>query len=145
MMKKVLVVVDMQKKFIEECRADGIVPCVVRKIGQRRAEGFEILFTSDDSGGDFEESIAALAAGCGIYRKNSYGSKRLILDLAEKNPETVEVVGVCTDICVITNVLAIMAFLPFSEIIVDGNCCASSKTGHSAALRVMRSCNVNVI
>lgn len=143
-MCKVLVIIDMQKKFIETCRAGRIVPRVVEKIERRKAEGYEIVATYDLSGGETVEGVADAAEGCRIYEKRSYGCKRLILDLCRTNPDRIEFVGVCTDICVIANVLGVMAFLPFAEISVDASCCASSPRGHRAALEIFRACNVKV-
>lgn len=141
-----LVVVDMQTNFINECGAQKIIDGVVRKIEAAKIKGYEIVLTVDKSGGSIEKSILRACEGCKQYFKNSYGSKELILDLFDKRPDTVEFVGVCTDVCVIANVLGTMAFLPFAEIVLDGKCCASSdKKGHLAALRVMKSCNIKVI
>lgn len=143
-MKKILVVVDMQKNFIGQCRADSLLPRVSEKI--RREEGYEVLFTVDDSGGELDRSIAEWTAHGAVYRKHTYGCKQLILDLAEKNPERVEFIGVCTDICVIANLLGLMDFLPFCEISVDASCCASTQPeGHEAALRVMKACKIEVL
>lgn len=144
-MDKVLVVVDVQKNFIEQCRAEEIVPRVADKILQRKAEGYEIIFTLDKSGGERPALVENASSGAGIYHKNSYGCKRLILDLAKKRPSLIEFSGVCTDICVIANVLGVLSFLPFSTIVVDKNCCASSANGHAAALRVMEACGVHII
>lgn len=144
-MSNILVVVDMQKKFIKECGAENIVPKAVEKIEERKIEGYEILFTCDKFGGEFEDRIRAAAYGSKIYNKHSYGCEELILDLKKKSPETVEFIGICTDICVITNVLATMSFLPFAKISVAADCCASEREGHLAALRVLKACKVEVI
>lgn len=143
-MDKVLVVVDMQEKFIAECGAFDIVTLAAEKIRARKAEGYEIILTLDKSGGQLCRGVADVSGGGKIYRKRSYGCRQLILDLADKNPEIIEFVGVCTDICVITNVLAVMAFLPDSKILVDSKCCATETVGHSAALQVMKSCKIEV-
>lgn len=59
--------------------------------------------------------------------------------------ESVEFVGVCTEICVISNALAARGFMPKTHIAVDSSCCAGlTEEGHLAALRVMRACNVYV-
>ena len=143
-MKNVLVVVDMQKKFIKECGAYDIVPFVADLIEKRRAEGYEILLTLDKSGGKLCEEISASNYGWKIYKKHSYGCKRFILDLAERRPDKIEFAGVCTDICVIANVMGVMVFLPECDITVNSKCCASTKNGHAAALRVMEACKINV-
>ena len=144
-MGKVLVVVDMQKKFIVDCGAFDIVPLVADKIKAKKAEGYEIVLTLDKSGGKLCGEVAAVSSGAKIYKKHSYGCKQLILALADNKPEIIEFAGVCTDICVITNVLGVMAFLPESKIIVDAKCCSSNTRGHLAALQVMKACKIEVI
>lgn len=144
-MKKVLVIVDMQTGFIEQCRAENIINNLIKKIEKRIKDGYEIILTLDREGGKIDCRIMDICRDSKIYKKHSYGCKELILDLFATNPETVEFVGICTDICVITNVLGTMAFLPFAEIVVDSSCCASQKEGQLAALKVMKSCGVNVI
>lgn len=143
-MDKVLVVVDMQEKFIAECGAFDIVTLAAEKIRARKAEGYEIILTLDRSGGKLCGEVADVSEGGIIYRKRSYGCSQLILGLADKKPEIIEFIGVCTDICVITNVLGVMAFLPDSKIMVDSKCCATGTNGHSAALKVMKSCKIEV-
>ena len=58
----------------------------------------------------------------------------------------IEIIGVCTDICVITNALLIKTYYPEAEITVDASCCAgTTPEKHKAALEVMKSCQINVI
>lgn len=58
----------------------------------------------------------------------------------------IEIIGVCTDICVITNALLIKTYYPEAEITVDASCCAgTTPEKHKAALDVMESCQINVI
>lgn len=82
-----------------------------------------------------------------IY-KNTFGSKDL-MELLEREKdyiEEVEFVGLCTDVCVISNVLAARMVLPDTEITVDASCCAGTNVDkHKAALEVMKSCQINVI
>ena len=82
-----------------------------------------------------------------IY-KNTFGSKDL-MELLEKEKdriEEVEFVGLCTDVCVVSNVLAARMILPDTEITVDASCCAGTNPDkHKAALEVMKSCQINVI
>lgn len=64
----------------------------------------------------------------------------------EENIEEIELMGVCTDICVISNALALRMLYPNTEITVHANCCAGVTPGkHQAALEVMKSCQINVI
>lgn len=144
-MEKILVVVDMQTAFINQCGAQRIICNVVNKIEARKKEGYKIVLTVDKSGGTPEKSVLRACKGCKQYYKSSYGCKELILDLFKKDPDTVEFVGVCTDVCVLVNLLGTMAFLPFADIVLDSKCCAAlDKKGHVAALRVMKACNVKI-
>ncbi|MBO5969824.1 MAG: cysteine hydrolase [Clostridia bacterium] len=60
--------------------------------------------------------------------------------------EEIELVGVCTDICVASNALILKAMYPWAEITVDASCCAGvTPETHKAALTVMKSCQINVI
>lgn len=90
-----------------------------------------------------------------VYNKYTFGLyelPKLIADLgAEYNyeqweVESVELVGVCTDICVISNALLLKADYVGIPITVDSSCCAGvTPAKHEAALEVMRSCQINVI
>ena len=82
-----------------------------------------------------------------VYQKSCFGSIRLAEDLKaayeEGQLDGVELAGVCTDICVVSNALLIKAFLPEIPVIVDAGCCAGvTVEKHMAALEVMRSCQV---
>lgn len=66
--------------------------------------------------------------------------------MEEGNTDTIQIVGVCTDICVISNALALRAKYPNIPIIVDASCCAgTTPENHKAALEVMKSCCIEVI
>ncbi len=82
-----------------------------------------------------------------VYQKSCFGSIRLAEDLKaayeEGQLDGVELAGLCTDICVVSNALLIKAFLPEIPVIVDAGCCAGvTVEKHEAALEVMRSCQV---
>ena len=60
--------------------------------------------------------------------------------------EELEFCGLCTDICVISNVLMARQTMPNTKITVDASCCAGvTPEKHKAALEVMKSCQINVI
>ncbi len=85
-----------------------------------------------------------------IFDKPTFGSKELgeyLENLAELTPiEEIEVIGLCTDICVISNALLIKAFLPEVRITVDASCCAGvTPQSHKNALEAMKSCQINVV
>lgn len=172
-MGKVLVVVDMQNDFISGSlgtkEAQVIVPAVVAKIKEYQENGDKVVYTYDTHGENYMETqegrnlpvkhcirgtwgwelpdeIDELAAGAEKYEKPTFGSRRLMEDLAEWNPDTIEFVGLCTDICVVSNVLGTKAWLPETPLTVDSRCCAGvTPESHEAALATMRSCQVNVI
>ncbi len=81
--------------------------------------------------------------------KVTFGSvllPRLLYQAAAGETFTVELVGLCTDICVVSNALMLKANFPETEITVDSACCAGvSPATHAAALDTMRCCQINVL
>ena len=80
--------------------------------------------------------------------KDTFGSEdlRKFFEKFRDDIEEVEFVGLCTDVCVISNVLVTRMVLPDVEITVDASCCAGTNPDlHNAALEVMKSCQINVI
>lgn len=171
-MSKVLVVVDMQEDFITGSlgtqEAQAIVPAVVEKICRRKEEGYEILVTLDTHGPDYSNTqegkklpvehcirgtqgwqlqadVERAVGDAKRYEKPTFGSRELALDLEKMQPESVEFVGLCTDICVVSNVLAAKAWLPETPMSVDSSCCAGvTPQSHQAALDTMASCQVEI-
>lgn len=175
MARKILVVVDMQKDFIYGSlgtpEARSIVGKVIEKV--REFDG-EVIFTQDThhsnyletqegkllpvehcmAGSDGWKLVDELEemrqkAGWSSYQKGTFGCARLALDLqaehARQPIEAVEAVGVCTDICVVSNALLIKAYLPEVPVIVHAGCCAGvTPEKHEAALETMRSCQITV-
>lgn len=169
---KVLVVVDMQNDFVTGAlgtkEAKAIVPKVVKKI-----KGFEgtVLYTQDTHEADYMETqeginlpvphclecttgwelipeIAELADSETI-KKSTFGSINLGLILEELDEEefveSITFVGLCTDICIISNALIAKAFLPDVPIIVEGSCCAgTTPANHRNALKAMAACQIVV-
>lgn len=90
----------------------------------------------------------ALPEGARIFDKPTFGSVELaqaLYELAESEPDTLEIefVGLCTDICVVSNALLAKATMPEVTICVDPTCCAGvSPAAHEAALATMRSCQI---
>lgn len=171
-MSKVLVVVDMQNDFIFGSlgtkEAQIILANVVEKINECKAQGYEILVTLDTHGDDYMSTqegkklpvehcvkgtngwelapeVAQAVEGCKQYEKGTFGSKELVLDLVQMNPEEIEFVGLCTDICVVSNVLLTKAWLPETSLAVDSRCCAGvTPESHEAALSTMASCQIEI-
>lgn len=166
-MKKTLIVVDMQKDFIDGAlgtkEAVAIVDNVKKKIEEYRANGDEIIFTRDTHQVDYmntnegkhlpvEHCIEGtdgwkigegLEVPGAIYvNKPTFG----YLNWADYKLEEVELIGLCTDICVVSNALIIKAVYPEIRVTVDASCCAGvTPESHNAALTTMKMCQVEVI
>lgn len=90
---------------------------------------------------------------CTIYEKEAFGSIDLAICLSEIDNMKrayseyleIELIGVCTDICVVSNALLIKAFLPNTHISVDASCCAgTTPENHQNALKTMQCCHIHV-
>lgn len=95
---------------------------------------------------DVKVALSAQFAEC--FLKLTFGSTSLAEFLASEDPliESIEICGICTDICVVSNAMLIKAFLPEIPIIVDASCCAGvTPEKHKAALETMKSCQIEVI
>lgn len=96
--------------------------------------------------------VAILSRGVCAFNnmiKPTFGSVKLgeylVKESDETNIEEIVLVGLCTDICVISNALLLKAFLPEVKITVDAACCAGvTPESHENALRAMRMCQVNI-
>ena len=89
-----------------------------------------------------------------VFNKNTFGLYELpnyIADLAgeyfyNSEIESIEIIGVCTDICVVSNVMILKSVFTETPIIVDSSCCAGvTPQSHAAALDVMRMCQIEVV
>ena len=173
-MKKILVVVDMQKDFVDGAlgskEAVAIVPDVAKKIREfdgdifvtydthfenymDTAEGKKLPVPHCIKGTDGWELNGEVMNALGAKKftpveKKTFGSvdlPALIKDAAGDDEFTIEVIGLCTDICVVSNALIIKANFPEAEIVVDAACCAGvTPEKHEAALETMRSCQIEV-
>lgn len=95
-------------------------------------------------------SSALPCNGCKIIDKPTFGSTVLgefLRDESRKEPiDEITLVGLCTDICVISNAMLLKAFLPETAIAVDSSCCAGvTPESHIRALDAMKSCQINII
>lgn len=169
---KLLVVIDMQNDFIDgalgTAEAVAIVDKVASKIQAARTEGTEVWFTRDTHEENYLEtqegrnlpvkhcirgtfgwqiSSALEVADSPVIDKPTFGS----VELAEKaaalaHLESVELVGLCTDICVISNAMLLKARLPELPVAVDAGCCAGvTPASHENALNAMKMCQIAVI
>ena len=173
-MRKVLIVVDMQKDFVDGSlgtpEAVEIVDRVREKILSYPKEN--VYATLDTHQENYHESqegrclpvphciegtegwmlvpqLREVLKGAVIVTKPCFGSVTLAKMLEkedEKEPISVELVGLCTDICVIANAILIKSFMPEVPVSVDASCCAGvTLAKHEAALEVMRSCQIEVV
>ena len=166
-MKKTLVVVDMQKDFIDGAlgtkEAVAIVNNVKNKIAMYKENGDEIIFTRDTHQENFMETnegkhlpvvhciegTEGWKIGEGVevegalyIDKPSFG----YMNWKDYDLEEVEIIGLCTDICVVSNALIIKATFPEIKVTVDASCCAGvTPETHKAALITMKMCQVEVI
>ena len=173
-MKHFLIVVDMQKDFVDGAlgtpEAVAIVPNVVKKIEEFDGEIFATLDTHTENymqtmegknlpvphcikgtdGWLLNEDVAAALEKKGYTKveKMTFGSVNLpalLMNQVAKEPCDIELIGLCTDICVVSNALLMKAFFYETPICVDAACCAGvTPEKHAAALETMRSCQIIV-
>ena len=172
-MRKLLIVIDMQNDFIDGAlgtkEAEAIVEAVKAKI--RSYPAADVIATMDTHGENYMETqegkylpvphcikgtkgweirpdIAELLTGAKIYEKPTFGSVVMAADLyalSMSEELEIEIVGLCTDICVVSNALLLKASMPEVKITVDPSCCAGvTPEKHLAALETMRSCQIQI-
>ncbi len=171
MAKHVLAVIDMQNDFIDGAlgtkEAEAIVENVAAQI--RDFEG-EVVYTrdthfegylgtqegkrlpvphciKDTEGWQIREQVRQACAGdVKIFDKPAFGSVELAEYLKDMpDLENVTLIGLCTDICVISNALLIKAFLPEVTVKVNADCCAGvTPESHKNALEAMKMCQVEI-
>ena len=166
-MKKTLIVVDMQNDFIDMAlgtpEAVAIVPKVREKIRAYVEKGDEIIFTRDTHFENYLETSEGkklpvehcikgtkgweiadglYVEGSKIIDKPNFGWSHW----SNEQLEDVELIGLCTDICVVSNALIIKATFPDANVKVDSSCCAGvTVESHEAALKTMGMCQIEVI
>ncbi len=173
-MRKILIVIDMQNDFIDAAlgtkEAVAIVDAVKEKIRSYPSEN--VIATMDTHGENYLKTqegkylpvphcirgsegwkirpdIEELLKGAKIYEKPTFGSTALAADLkalSEREEIELELVGLCTDICVVSNALLLKAAMPEVKISTDAACCAGvTPEKHLAALETMRSCQIQIV
>ena len=174
-MRKVLIVVDMQRDFVDGSlgspEAQAIVPNVVNKIKEYPCE--DVYFTLDTHANGYLDTLEGkylpvkhcirategwqLIPEIKIYdtiarnhvEKHTFGNEMWYEKFGYQNGGKeieFELCGLCTDICVVSNALALRMFYPDAKITVDASCCAGvTPEKHKAALEVMKSCQIEVI
>ena len=174
-MSKVLVVVDMQKDFIDGALgfegADKIIPGIAAKIEEFEEAGNPVLYTLDTHFDNYMETregknlpvphcikgsegyklcdeLSDLLGGKKVFRKLTFGSLELGEYLQERASqiESVEVCGLVSNICVLSNVVIVKAAVPEAEVIVDSKLTASFDPKlHQATMDVLKGIQVTVL
>ncbi len=167
---KYLIVVDMQKDFIDGAlgtkEAQAIVPNVRKKIEEFDGE---VVFTRDThhkdylstqegrnlpvehciegtAGWEIDKSLQPFCKGL-VVNKPTFGSMALAEEIWERgDAQEITLVGLCTDICVISNAMLLKAAMPEVPIIVDRACCAGvTPQSHENALEAMKMCQITIV
>ena len=165
-MRKTLIVIDMQKDFIDGSlgtkEAVSIVDKVKEKIKQYKENGEQIIYTRDTHSENYLETREGKylpvvhcvkgsegwlipeelrVEGCEVIDKPSFG----YTGWEKYNFEEIEIIGLCTDICVVSNALILKALYPEIKITVDASCCAGvTQESHKAALLTMKMCQIEI-
>ncbi len=173
-MKKFLIVVDMQKDFVDGAlgtpEAVKIVPDVVEKIDSFDGEIVVTYDTHFDNYMETSEGKNLPVPHCikgtdgwtlddnvqqalnnkkfTSVEKPTFGSVKLpeiITKMAGNEEFSVELIGLCTDICVVSNALLLKSSFPEAQISVDSKCCAGvTVNSHNASLCTMKMCHIDV-
>lgn len=174
-MKKILIVVDMQNDFVYGTlgsdQAVSIVPNVCEKIKNHKGKiyvtkdthyenylstnegkNLPVLHCIKNSNGwqlvkDIEEAL--INKDYKIIEKNAFASLELPqvikTDCSDGDFE-IEIIGLCTDICVVSNAIIMKSFFPECNITVDSSCCAGvTLKSHNEALETMKMCQIKVV
>lgn len=172
-MSKLLAVIDMQTDFVTgslgSAEAEAIVPKVVEKIQTGLSHGTEIIFTKDThdavylntqegknlpvehcirgtEGWQLIPQLQEYEKNGKVIEKPAFGSLKLAEYVTEHKFDEVELIGLCTDICVISNALLIKAASPETVVCVDASCCAGvTPETHKNALEAMKICQIKIL
>ena len=171
-MKKVLVIVDVQNDFVDGAlgtkEAVEILPYVKEEIAKKYDDVFVTFDTHEENyletlegknlpvkhcirhteGWELNKEIQDALENVSYIpvEKPTFGSCTLVQMITALQPDEITLVGLCTDICVVSNALILKALFPETEISVDGKCCAGvTPHSHLAALETMKSCQINIL
>lgn len=171
-MSKLVVIVDMQNDFIDGAlgtkEAEAIVPNVKDYLEQV-TEDVQVVFTRDAHGEDYMETqegrklpvvhcvagtkgweicdaLKPFAEDCVIFDKPTFGSVDLQQFVLENEYDEIELMGLCTDICVISNAMLVKAALPEAKVTVRSDCSAGvTVESHNNALDAMAACQIEIL
>lgn len=163
---KTLIVIDMQNDFINGSlgtkEAQAIVPKVKSKIQKYADSGNRIIYTRDTHGEDYLETAEGKKLPVKHCIEGTVGWQ-IPDELLVENPfiinkpnfgypnwwqfdfDEIELIGLCTDICIVSNALILKALFPEIPISVDADCCAGvTPETHRAALETMKMCQIDI-
>ena len=173
-MNQAYVIIDMQNDFIDGAlgtkEAQAVVPRIDAKIVASKKDtsvSTDLIFTQDTHGENYLDTqegqklpvphcikdtkgwnicrqLLPYTLFATILEKPTFGSTDLIAETAEY--DRIVLMGVCTDICVISNAMLLKAFYPEKEICVDASCCAGvTPESHARALEAMKMCQIDIL
>ncbi len=173
-MNQAYVIIDMQNDFIDGAlgtkEAQAVVPRIEAKIVASKKDtsvSTDLIFTQDTHGENYLDTqegqklpvphcikdtkgwnicrqLLPYTLFATILEKPTFGSTDLIAETAEY--DRIVLMGVCTDICVISNAMLLKAFYPEKEICVDASCCAGvTPESHERALEAMKMCQIDIL
>ena len=172
-MKRILLVIDMQNDFIDGALGTPEATAIVDRVAEeiRKYPATDIIATRDTHTADYLDSqegrnlpvphcikgtpgwelhprIAAVLGSAEVLDKPTFGSVELakkLYGLSAQDDLDITLVGLCTDICVVSNALLIKAFLPETPVRVVAECCAGvTRESHQAALDTMKMCQIQI-
>jgi len=173
-MNQAYVIIDMQNDFIDGAlgtkEAQAVVPRIEAKIVASKKDtsvSTDLIFTQDTHGENYLDTqegqklpvphcikdtkgwnicrqLLPYTLFATILEKPTFGSTDLIAETAEY--DRIVLMGVCTDICVISNAMLLKTFYPEKEICVDASCCAGvTPESHARALEAMKMCQIDIL
>ena len=173
-MNQAYVIIDMQNDFIDGAlgtkEAQAVVPRIEAKIVASKKDtsvSTDLIFTQDTHGENYLDTqegqklpvphcikdtkgwnicrqLLPYTLFATILEKPTFGSTDLIAETAEY--DRIVLMGVCTNICVISNAMLLKAFYPEKEICVDASCCAGvTPESHARALEAMKMCQIDIL
>lgn len=172
-MRKILLVIDMQNDFIDGALGTPEAAAIVERVADeiKRYPASNVIATRDTHsecyldtqegknlpvvhcvkgtpGWELNPKIAAALGEALVIDKPTFGSKKLaelLAQMAREEELDITLVGLCTDICVVSNALLIKAFLPEVPVRVISACCAGvTPESHQAALDTMKMCQIQI-
>ena len=172
-MKKLLIVVDYQNDFVSGSlgfpEAEALEPKLHKKVQDYLDAKADVVYTMDTHGENYLDTqegkklpiphclcgsegwqlhgrLRYQLAYCTFFEKNTFGSLDLLHYLEEKRYDVIELVGVVSNICVISNAILAKAAQPEAQIIVDAQCVASNDPAmQGKAFDILENLHIDVV